>query len=624
MRKAALLATLLGVLAFGASSAPAQGRISLAPTGSASFPERSYRLTVPERRGLSPEDIKVTENGEAVGKLSLASADGGQGGEFGAILAIDASGSMRGRAIRGAIGAARELARRRSGSQQLGIITFNKTATVLLDPTDDQRAIDEALAKTPRLGRGTRIFDAVGTALDLLDQASITAGSIVVLSDGSDSGSRVAPEAVGRRARKENVAIFTVGLRSGAFDSGPLERLAAVGRGRYTAADSPSDLRRIFGDLGAQLASDLLVRYRSSAQPGREVTVAARVRGVDKLATSTYRVPGGATAVRVKHGFWTSALGVALTGLLCALLLALALGILLVRRARGPSLRERVRGFVSVPGDGPGPATGDVLLSGHAKGGAERSLERTRWWAGFKHDVEIARITVQPMRIVMATALATLVVMYLLAKVTGIPLVGVFSLTIPWGVRMWVRLKLEHQRARFTDQLPDILQGAASAIRAGHGLVGALSMVADDAPEPSRTELVRVVSDEALGVPLEQALSVVQQRMDTREVLQIALVAEIQRESGGNMAEVLDRITEALRQRAELRRMVKALTAQGRLSRWVVTALPLALLLIISILNPEYVAPLYTTTLGVFLLALAGGMMLGGSLVIGKIVNFRV
>lgn len=112
--------------------------------------------------------------------------------------------------------------------------------------------------------------------------------------------------------------------------------------------------------------------------------------------------------------------------------------------------------------------------------------------------------------------------------------------------------------------------------------------------------------------------------MNSREVLQIALIAQIQREAGGNIAEVLDRITESLRQSAELRRMVKALTAQGRMSRWVVTALPLGLLLLISVLNPTYAKPLFTTTLGLLMLLFAGVMMSMGSLAIGKIVNFRV
>ena len=112
--------------------------------------------------------------------------------------------------------------------------------------------------------------------------------------------------------------------------------------------------------------------------------------------------------------------------------------------------------------------------------------------------------------------------------------------------------------------------------------------------------------------------------MNSPEVLQIALVAQIQRDAGGNMAEVLDRITESLRQSGELRRMVKALTAQGRLSRWVVTALPIVLLLVISVASPAYIRPLFTETLGLIMLAVAGVMMAIGSMVIGKIVDFQV
>ncbi|MBA2517350.1 MAG: type II secretion system F family protein [Solirubrobacterales bacterium] len=622
MRRAALSVGVLGLLAFGPASAPAQERIGLVPAGTAKFPERSYRLTVPERRALRLEDVTVTENGDRVSKLSLASADGRRRGEFGTILAIDASASMKGAAIRGAMGAARALARQRSGAQQLGIIAFNQAPKVLLAPTDDQRSIDEALSRTPPLAPQTQIFDAVSSALDLLDQAQITTGSIVVLSDGSDTGSRVAADAVARRAQKANVTVFTVGLRSGAFDPRGLKDLSSSSRGRYIPAKSVSDLRRIFSDLGAQIASDSLVRYRSFAEPGSKVTVAVRVGGIDGLATSEYNVPGGASFVQVERSFWTSGLGVVVTALLCALLLAVALGILLVRRVRGPSLRERVQGFVTTASD-ISPA-GETALIGETPRGAERSLERTEWWIAFKRDVENARITVEPMRILTGCVLATLVMAYLLVVLTGIPLVGLFALAVPWAVRMYVRVKLERQRAAFAEQLPDVLQGAASAIRAGHGLVAALSMVAQDGPEPSRTEFLRVVADEALGVPLEEALRVVQQRMGSREVLQIALVAQIQREAGGNMAEVLDRITESLRQSAELRRMVKALTAQGRLSRWVVSALPLILLLVISVLNPVYMEPMFTTALGLVMLGFAGVTMFMGSFVIGKIVNFDV
>jgi tight adherence protein B len=311
----------------------------------------------------------------------------------------------------------------------------------------------------------------------------------------------------------------------------------------------------------------------------------------------------------------------ATTGL-CALLLAVGLALLLVRRHRRPELQERVRGFVSSLGQ-VASAEDVVVASRDARGAAERSLEKTRWWASFKEDCEIGRVEVEPVRIVMCSAIGTLVLFYLLVKILG-PLAGLFALAIPLCARAWVTFKLSQQQRIFAEQLPDILQGCASAIRAGHGLTGALAMVSDEAPEPSRFEFQRVVSDEQLGVPLDDALRVVQRRMDSRDVQQIALVAQLQRDTGGNMAEVLDRVTDSLRRRSELRRMIQSLTAQGRLSRWVVSALPVGLLLIVTAANPDYVEPLYTTPLGNAMLIVAAILIVSGSLVIKKIVDFKV
>jgi tight adherence protein B len=164
----------------------------------------------------------------------------------------------------------------------------------------------------------------------------------------------------------------------------------------------------------------------------------------------------------------------------------------------------------------------------------------------------------------------------------------------------------------------------ASALRAGHSFVGALSVVVDDASEPARSEFRRVVADEQLGVPLEDAIDAVRRRMDNRDLEQVSLVAAMQRQTGGNMAEVLDRVTETIRERFELRRMVKTLTAQGRMSRWIVSAIPIVLLLVISALNPQYMQPLFVEPMGRVLLVVAGVFVVMGSYVIGRIVDIEV
>jgi tight adherence protein B len=228
------------------------------------------------------------------------------------------------------------------------------------------------------------------------------------------------------------------------------------------------------------------------------------------------------------------------------------------------------------------------------------------------------------LRIALWTVAATLLAMWLPVLLFGYAPFAIVGLAVPFVVRSQILRKLERRRKAFAEQLPDNLQVLASALRAGHSFVGALSVVVDDADEPSRTEFRRVVADEQLGVPLEDSIRAVVKRMDNEDLEQVALVASLQRQTGGNMAEVLERVTETIRERFELRRMIQTLTAQGRMSRWVLTALPVGLLLAISTINPGYVQPLFESTGGRFALFLAAAMVTAGSLLIKRIVNIKV
>jgi len=258
----------------------------------------------------------------------------------------------------------------------------------------------------------------------------------------------------------------------------------------------------------------------------------------------------------------------------------------------------------------------DSVLSG-----AEKSLERTRWWAQFKEELEIAEIRMPAVQIVVLTALGTIVFAWLAAVISGSAVFSLFAFGIPLLARTYVKQQLARKRKAFGEQLPENLQMLSSALRAGHSFVGGLSVVVEDAEEPSRREFRRVVADEQLGVPLEDALETVVRRMASDDLEQVALVAALHRETGGNTAEVLDRVNEVVRGRIELRQRVRTLTAQGRLSRWVVTALPVGLMLILSALNPHYMSPLFTHTIGRVLLVLAAIMVVAGSLAIKKIVE---
>jgi tight adherence protein B len=254
---------------------------------------------------------------------------------------------------------------------------------------------------------------------------------------------------------------------------------------------------------------------------------------------------------------------------------------------------------------------------------AEKSFEGMRWWERFKQELDIGKITISPVRILVWTSALTLLAIYVLSLVGG-PVFALLGFSVPFIVRGMIRRRAEKQRQLFADQLPDNLQVLASALRAGHSLVGALSVVVEDSPEPSRSEFRRVIADEQLGVPLEDAFDTVAQRMRSKDLGQVGLVAALQHETGGNTAEVLDRVAETVRERFEVRRLVRTLTTQGRMSRWILTGLPVFLLVVISFLNPDYIQPLYDKTGGRVLLLVAALMVTTGSLVIRKIVDIKV
>jgi tight adherence protein B len=631
MRQTAQVAVLALALAAGAllaSPAGAQQSIRLVEAGRADFPERMFILSLSEQRRLTANRLTVRENGVVVRDISLTPAGEGASRGVGFVLLIDASESMAGGPIVNAMAAARAFAAQRQPSQQLAVLAYNADTETLLPFTNRQGDIDKALVGKPRIAYYTRMYEAIDEAISLIKEAKLSLGSIVLLSDGQEVGSLSSPDAAIAKARAARVRIFSVGLRSRVYDAETLGELATRTGGRYREASSPEALQAIYAELGSELAREYLLGYRSGAAPNQKVRVSVRVEGVPELAVSGYNSPrvaadpAGPFRDSALSRLWRSALTMIAVSLLVAGLLGLS--ILLLLRPRGRTLTRRVAEFVSVRQSGSESDVGRERIASRVLVGAERSLEATKWWARFKETLELAEIRMPALQIALWTVVLTIFVMWLLTLVAGSVIFAVVGLAVPLTVRALIRRKLERRRKQFAEQLPDNLQVLASALRAGHSFVGALSVVVDDAAEPSRTEFRRVVADEQLGVPLEDAITAVVRRMDNRDLEQVALVAALQRQTGGSMAEVLERVTETVRDRFELRRLVQTLTAQGRLSRWVVSALPVVLLLAISVLNPTYTEPLFTTTGGRLALLGSAGLVALGSYVIKRIVDIKV
>jgi len=304
-----------------------------------------------------------------------------------------------------------------------------------------------------------------------------------------------------------------------------------------------------------------------------------------------------------------------------------AITIRTILRRRDATVRGRVAQFVNPP-EGAAPAAGTSNPE-HARfvsrtfTAVDRAFGRLSWWERFKRDIEIGEFPIQPVPLLLGTSALTVLAAIILGS-AFLPLYAVFAIAVPFIVNAQVKRKLAKKRDKFAEQLPDNLLVMAASMRAGHSFVGAMSAVVEEADEPARSELRRAVSDEQLGVPVERALLDVAQRMKNGDLEQVALVASLQRETGGNTAAVLDTVVDTVRDRFELRRLVRTLTAQGRMTRWILVGLPIGVGVIATLINPYYMRPLFTTAAGQVMLAAVVVMMILGSLIIKRMLEIEL
>jgi tight adherence protein B len=612
-----------GVLAALLCAPAAQGAEAprITEAKGSTFPDRSYVLTLPDRRALRPADVTVNENGRPVGDVSVRGDISGSA----VVLVIDASNSMRGQAIEDAMAAARAFAARRRPEQRLGVLFFNGDVRVGQPLTTDAAKIEAVLAAPPPLALRTRIFDATQAAVEMLEAADVVAGSVVVLSDGDDVGSAAIAGEVVTAAERQRIRIFTVGLRASSdFDSTSLRGLAAAD-GAYSEALRSKDLERIFESLGRRFGNEYVLDYRSESPLGSQVAVTVEVTGYPGFATATYSAPrlsvpaGGGPP---DESPWQSGQTMIIVTCLVAILVGLAL--FLVVRPQPGTVGQRIARFVFQRPDAPLPVL-DTIPTESLLARLQRGLDGMRPWRDLALDVEVAKLRMTPLRIALLTACMSLLLAFIVWKPLGAPFAAVvIAVAVLAGVRAAVAMLAKRVRRRFAEQLADNLQVLASALRAGHSFMGALSVMAEDAAEPSRQEYRRVVSDERLGIAVEESLAAVSHRMRNDEVSYIGLIATLQRETGGNTAEVLDRVVNTIRERMQLRRLVRTLTAQGRLGGWVVTALPIGFAVLLNITTPHYMDPMLDEPLGKVILV-AGAVMVGvGAMVVRKIVDIKV
>ncbi|MCE9551994.1 MAG: type II secretion system F family protein [Planctomycetes bacterium] len=202
-----------------------------------------------------------------------------------------------------------------------------------------------------------------------------------------------------------------------------------------------------------------------------------------------------------------------------------------------------------------------------------------------------------------------------------LPLVAITGGMMPLG---WLMFRRRRRFRKFAAQLPDGLELVARALRAGHSLAAGFHLVGEEMADPMGKEFNRVFEEQNLGVTMEDALNSLTERIPNLDLKFFATAVVLQRQTGGDLAEILDKIGYLIRERFKIWGQVQALTGEGRLSGIVLLALPPALFMAVYRLNPDYVTVLFTDPMGRQMLLVAAVLQVVGALVIRKIVNIRV
>jgi tight adherence protein B len=253
----------------------------------------------------------------------------------------------------------------------------------------------------------------------------------------------------------------------------------------------------------------------------------------------------------------------------------------------------------------------------------DKMLRRHDRETSYAARLEQAGLRMRPQDFVLLVIAGALVAGAAGLLVGGVLVGVVLAALAPLGAKVFLNLRTTRRLRAFADQLDDSLQLLASSLRAGHSLLQALNSVSQEAESPTSEEFARIINEIRVGRPVGQTLDEAAVRLRSDDFVWVTQAIAINREVGGNLAEVLDGVGHTIRERNQIRRQVKALSSEGRLSALVLMALPFGVALFLSVTNPAYLLKLTHSLIGYGMLGAAAVLMIVGGLWLRKVVSFR-
>jgi tight adherence protein B len=567
---------------------------------------------------------RLTENGHATAGLVAVNL----GQEKAIVLALDRSQSMRGRPLAEAVTAAQSFAHAARSRDHVSVVAFGSDAIGLTRASATAADASDALGgMTVDAHSGTALYDAIVLAARQLSSDQRPGRAIVVVTDGHDVSSEHSLADAVTAARAARAAVYTIGIGGPSFTPDALRLVSRETGGSYHQAANAAALRGVYASLAGELARTWQLSYVTALRPGATLRVKASVPGAGSASADGF-VPGASTGTAAPTGlipsFGYTTAGSVVIALLCGGLVLLSVCFWFASR-RGDRIRARIE---------PHLATGQRAAKSRRTQGAsaraqisdglESLLGDLRQFKRLQLTIERADLPLRAGELV-AMCAVTGIFCGLIAAVAAAGPIMILTVMFAFGCLpvAWVSVKASNRMKQFENQLPDLLITIAASLKAGHSFRQSIQAVVDEGAEPAAKEFRRVMTETQLGKSMDDALGDLAARVGSKNLRFVINAVTIQRQVGGSLAGLFDMVADTVRLRQQFLRKVKGLTAMGRMSAYVLVGLPIFIGVVVTMMNPTYMSPLWHSSSGHTLVITGVVMMVIGSALLKKIVSFR-
>ncbi|HXV95383.1 MAG TPA: type II secretion system F family protein [Gaiellaceae bacterium] len=567
----------------------------------------------------------LTENGEAV--TGLVATNLGRAKSI--VLAVDRSRSMDGQPLTDAVEAARAFVAAKPAEDRISVLTYATEPIFLTGFQTSTTDADSALRSiSTDPVQGTTLYDALVVSSNSLASETYLGRVIIIVTDGNETRSEATLEGAIAAAQEAGVSVYVVGIESAQFNPQPLQRLAEETGGNYYGAADSAALAEVYSSIAEELSRTWRLEYVTTALPSETIQLTATAAG--ESASVEVVAPGDPVVTRKPElegrlpeqffgTFWGQASFAVVVGLLVLLASAFALA-----SPKGAWLKGRLEPHIATQRRVKQTGRQRLRIAAGLFHATENALGKFKPWHRLQRMLERADLPLRTVEFVYLMLGAGLLGGLVAAGMTqSVPLIAVGLVggaALPY---LFVSFKAKQRVRAFENQLPDLLVTMAAGLKAGHSFRQALQSVVDEDQPPASKELSRVLTETRLGRPMDVALADMAQRIGSKNFEFVITAVTIQRQVGGSLAGLFDMVADTVRNRQQFAKKIKGLTAMGRASAYVLIGLPFFIALMLTLLNSQYMRPLWHTGTG-HKLVLTMFVMIGiGSLILRKIVNFR-